>query len=104
MARASSANAASPQTALTTWCPASSTAPSPVATHTVSRMASRSDRVRTNSGVPARAFAQMPPAAGRSCAPEPRAPRTTTTVSATAMPSCVSAVPSPEPAIPMPTP
>ena len=97
MARASSANAASPQTALTTWCPASvDGARGRSRPTTVSRMASRSDRVRTNSGVPGAGVGQDA-AGGRvaACAPAPRAPRTTTTVSATPIASCVSAVPEP---------
>lgn len=104
MASASRAKAANPHSELTTWCAASAIGPRPVATHTVTRIAARSDSVRTSSGMPVRMSATIPPGAGRSDAPTRRAPRTTTATSTAPIPSWVSAVPSPDPAMPIPAP
>ena len=104
IASASSAKAAKFHTELTTWCAASGTSPSAVADHTVARIATRSDRVRTSSGVPAPRDARRPRRPGSSPAPALRAARITGAMSAAAMTLWEIAVPSPDPAIPIPTP
>ena len=100
-ASASRAKAAKFHSEPTTWCAASGTAPSAVAAHTVVRIAARRDTVRTSSGAPDPSEARSPVRLGARPTPASRADRRTGVASAAAIADCASAVPSPEPAIPI---
>ena len=91
-------------TVVVSWCAASCTSPSPVATTVEAISTTRRDRVRTNIGTASRPTATRFAGCSPSPIPSRRARRTITASSTSAMPHWAMSVPIAEPAIPRPAP